>query len=105
MILVVIESFVLSFALLLLCVLNIRNTPVGGVHFYEKEIQERAIELGLITRGKIRKNMILASIVLLIVLMIVAPAMFFFVNGAEGFLDGFLQLLAALMSWIMSVTL
>ena len=35
MILAVIESFVLNFVLLLVCVMNIRNGAVGGVHYYK----------------------------------------------------------------------
>ena len=34
MLLAVIESFVLSFVLLLVCVINIQNGAVGGVHYY-----------------------------------------------------------------------
>ena len=41
MILAVIESFVLNFVLLLVCVINIQNGPVGGVHYYEQPVQER----------------------------------------------------------------
>ena len=92
MILPVIESFVLCFTLLLICVLNVRNTPVGGVHFYEKDVQERTIELGLITREEIKKNKVISAIPFMMVLLIAAPVMVFFVNNAKSFLEGFLQL-------------
>ena len=92
MILPVIESFVLCFTLLLICVLNVRNTPVGGVHFYEKDVQERTIELGFITREEIKKNKVISAIPFMMVLLIAAPLMVFFVNNAESFLEGFLQL-------------
>ena len=92
MILPVIESFVLCFTLLLICVLNIRNTPVGGVHFYAKDVQERTIALGLITREEIKRNKVLSGIPFMTVLLIAAPVMVFFVNSAESFLEGFLQL-------------
>ena len=92
MILPIIESFVLCFTLLLICVLNVRNTPVGGVHFYEKDVQERTIELGLITREEIKKNKVISAIPFMMVLLIAAPLMVFFVNNAESFLEGFLQL-------------
>ena len=92
MVLVVIESFVLNFVLLLVCVINIRNSPVGGVHYYEKEVQDRVVELGLITREEIRKNRALSGLVLISVLIIAAPAMVFLVNGAKGFMAGFCQL-------------
>ena len=92
MILPIIESFVLCFTLLLVCVLNIRNTPIGGVHFYEKDVQERAIALGMITPEEIKKNKVLSAIPFMMALLIAAPAMVFFVNKAENFIEGFLQL-------------
>ena len=92
MILVIIESFLLNFVLLMVCVMNIRNGPVGGVHWYEKNVQERVVELGLITKEQIRKNILLSFIPFMIVLLILAPMMVFFINGAENFLEGFVQL-------------
>lgn len=92
MILAVIESFVLNFVLLLVCVMNIRNTPVGGVHWYEKNVQDRVVELGLITHKEIKKNMLLSTIPFMIVILVLAPAAVFFINGAANFMDGFIQL-------------
>ena len=92
MILVIIESFLLNFVLLMVCVMNIRNSPVGGVHWYEKNVQDRVVELGLITKEQIKKNMLLSFIPFMIVLLILAPMMVFFINGAENFLEGFVQL-------------
>ncbi len=60
MILVIIESFLLNFVLLMVCVMNIRNSPVGGVHWYEKNVQDRVVELGLITKEQIKKNTLLS---------------------------------------------
>lgn len=56
MILCVLEGLVLSFILLLVCVINIQNGPVGGVHYYEQPVIERVVELGLITREKSEKT-------------------------------------------------
>lgn len=92
MILVIIESFLLNFVLLMVCVMNIRNSPVGGVHWYEKNVQDRVVKLGLITKEQIKKNMLLSFIPFMIVLLILAPMMVFFINGAENFLEGFVQL-------------
>lgn len=92
MILVIIESFLLNFVLLMVCVMNIRNSPVGGVHWYEKNVQDRVVELGLITKEQIKKNMLLSFIPFMIVLLILAPLMVFFINGAGSFLEGFVQL-------------
>ena len=50
--LVVLEGLILSFWLLLICVVGIaKDGPVGLVVFYEQEIQDKVVELGLITLG------------------------------------------------------
>ena len=92
MVLSIIEGMVLSFVLLLVCVINIRNGPVGGVQYYEQEVKDRVVELGLITREQIKRNRSLSGLVFMSALMILSPVMVFFVNGAETFLQGFAQL-------------
>lgn len=92
MILVIIESFVLNFVLLLVCVINIQNGAIGGVHYYEQPVKDRVVELGLITEKEIKRNYAVSGLILISVLLIVAPFMVFCVNGAETFLDGFIQL-------------
>ena len=51
MILAVLEGLILSFVLLLVCVVNIQNGPVSGVHYYEEPVKKRVIEMGLITEN------------------------------------------------------
>ena len=92
MVLSLIEGAVLSFVLLLICVVNIRNGAVGGVHYYEQEVKDRVVEMGLITKEQIKHNLLLSGIPLMAALVIVSPVMAFFVNGAETFLQGFWQL-------------
>ena len=65
MILSVIEGIVLCFVLLLVCVINIQNGPVGGVHYYEEPVKRRVIELGLITREQMNKNRGISGMVLM----------------------------------------
>ena len=53
--LVVFEGLILSFWLLLVCVVGIaKDGPVGLVVFYEQEVQDKVVELGLITKEKIK---------------------------------------------------
>ena len=54
--LILIESLAMCFILLLICVVGIANGPVGSVYFYEPEMQERVVELGLTTKEKIKKG-------------------------------------------------
>ncbi len=95
MVLAVLEGIILSFALLMICVLSIKNGPVGGVHYYEKEVQDRVVEMGLITEKEIKRNNTVSGIPFFIMMIIVCPVMIFFLNGASGFTEGFIQLTAA----------
>ena len=95
MVLAVLEGIILSFTLLLICVLSIKNGPVGGVHYYEKEVQDRVVELGLITEKEIKRNNTVFGIPFFIMMLIVCPVMVFFLNGVSGFMEGFIQLTAA----------
>lgn len=94
MVLAIIEGFVLSFILLLVCVVNIRNGAVGGVHFYEQDVKNRVVEMGLITKEQIKRNKLFSFIPFAVGLLVLAPVMTFYVNGAQTFLQGFAQLTA-----------
>ena len=49
----IIEGIVNCFIVLICCVVGIANGPVGLVCFYEKEVWQRVIEMGLTTEKKI----------------------------------------------------
>ncbi len=53
--LVVLEGLVMSFWLLLICVVGIANGPIGLVVFYENDVKDRVVELGITTPERIRK--------------------------------------------------
>ena len=93
----VMEGIILSFVLLLVCVINIKDGPVGGVHYYEPPVQERVVELGLIAKEQIKKNLALSSAALLVPLVVCIPLLVVFINGARSFKDAFLQLLVIYM--------
>ena len=97
MIFAILEGFILSFVLLLVCVINIKDGPVGGVHYYEPSVQERVVDLGLITKKQIKKNLALSSVGLLVPLVVCAPLSVVLINGADTFKDAFLQLLVMYM--------
>ena len=92
--LVIMEGVILSFWLLLICVVGISNGPVGLVTFYEKDVQERVIELGLTTKEKIRKATVRAALALYIPELTLVPAAVYLLNGAHGFYEGFVQMTA-----------
>lgn len=95
--LILIESMAMCFILLIICVIGIANGPVGSVYFYEPEVQEKVVELGLTTKEKIKKGYTIAGIALFVPILLFVPATVYFINGARGFWDIFLQITAILL--------
>lgn len=95
--LLIIEGLAMCFILLMICVVGTANGPVGCVYFYEPEVQERVVELGLTTKGKIKKDYALAGVFLFVPILVFVPAMVYFINGARGFMDIFVQITIILM--------
>lgn len=97
--LIILESIVMCFILIMVCVVRIANGPVGSVYFFEKNVQERVIELGLTTKEKIKKDYAIIVIVLFTSVLFLVPLMVYFINGAREFWDIFWQITIIL--WIM----
>ena len=95
--LIFLEGLAMCFILLLICVVGIADGPVGSVYFYEPEVQERVVELGLTTKAQIRKRYAVAGVCLFVPVLLFVPALVYFVNGARGFAELFWQILAVLM--------
>lgn len=95
--LLVIESVVMCFVLLLVCVVGIANGPVGLVVFYEQEVKDRVVALGLTTEKRIKKTSVITVIALFVPMLILVPYMVYGINGVSGFWDGFWQMLVILM--------
>ena len=99
--LIVMEGIVMCFVLLMVCVIGTANGPVGLVVFYEDDVQQRVVELGLTTRAKIKKTLVITFIALYAPVLILTPLMVYGINGAEGFWEAFWQMSAIL--WIMGI--
>ena len=90
--LIIIEGLVMSFWLLLICVVGIaKEGPIGLVNFYEQDVQDRVVEIGLTTKERIRKAATISGIALVLPLITVVPAVVYLYNGVTGFWDGFIQ--------------
>lgn len=98
---IVLEGLVMCFILLIICVIGIANGPVGLVVFYEKDVQNRVVELGLTTKDRIKRNTIISSVALFVPVLFLVPAMVYFINGARGFWNIFWQISVIL--WIMGL--
>lgn len=94
---ILIEGIVMCFVLLIICVVGIANGPVGLVVFYEQEVKDRVVALGLTTKEKIQKTSIITLIALFVPMLVLVPLMVYGINGAKGFWDGYWQMLAILM--------
>ena len=95
--LLVIEGIVMCFVLLLICVIGIVNGPVGLVVFYEQEVKDRVVALGLTTRDRIKKISAITVTALLVPMLILVPYMVYGINGVSDFRNGFWQMLVILM--------
>lgn len=94
--LIIMEGIVLCFILLIFCVIGIANGPEKFTVFYEKEVQDKAIELGYTTKEKIKKQTIISIVVLYLPCFTLVPLMVCYVNGAKEFSEIFIQSLLIL---------
>ena len=92
MIMAVLEGVAMCFVLLIICAVGIANGPVGMVFFYEKEVQDKAIELELTTRETINKRKMTTYIALLVPQFLLVPLMVYLVNGTQDFKSAFFQM-------------
>ena len=83
MVMAVLEGIAMCFVLLIVCVVGIADGPAGMVFFYEKEVQDKAIELGLTTRETINKRKMITMLALLIPQFLLVPLAVYLVNGAS----------------------
>ncbi len=95
--LIIIEGLAMCFLLLLVCVVGIANGPVGLVVLYEQDVQDRVVELGLTTKAKIKKSFVGCCVAMFLPTFTLVPFMVYCINGANNFLDGFLQMTAILL--------
>ena len=97
MALLILEGIVMCFVLLIICVIGIANGPVGLVVFYEKEVQDRVVELGLTTKEKIKRTSVITVLALYLSIIILVPLMVYGINGVDSFKDGFMQMTIVLL--------
>ena len=93
---VVIEGVVLSAMLVLFCAFGIRNGAVDMVFLYHQDVQDRCVQNGLITAGKIRINQALFKGIAIPFYFIFVLVSVYAVNKTKGFWPGFLQMFAIL---------
>lgn len=96
---VVIEGIILSACLYFICAWGIRNGAVHMVFLYDKEVQERAVKLGLTTEEQIQKGGKRFKTFGLLFYFGYTMICVFGINGARAFQQSFLQFVTIF--WIM----
>ena len=93
---IVIEGMLLGALLVLFCAVGIRRGAVNMVFLYHRDVQDRCVEDGLITRDKIRRNKRLFKGLCIPVYFVFVLVSVYTVNGARGAWPGFRQMFAIL---------
>jgi len=93
---IITEGILLGVLLMLFCAVGIRNGAVNMVFLYHKDVQDRCVKDGLITREKIGKNSRLFKGLGIPVYFAFVIVSTYSVNGAKGFWPGFWQMFAIL---------
>ena len=101
-VIVVFGGIAMCFWLLLICVIGIANGPVGLVVFYEKDVKDRVIQMGLTTAKDIKRTSVIILFALFIPLITFVPVSVYFYNEAVNggfvrFWDYFWELLGIYM--------
>ena len=94
----ILECIVICFILFLSCVVVIANGIHNGAFLFEKDVQERVIQMGLITKEEIDRNRKLFKISTLVVMIAFVLWAVYGINGARGFITPFLQIYALVMA-------
>ena len=93
---IVIEGMLLGALLVLFCAVGIRRGAVNMVFLYHRDVQDRCVENGLITRDKIRRNKRLFKGLCIPVYFAFVLVSVYTVNGTRGAWPGFRQMFAIL---------
>ena len=94
----ILECIVICFILFLPCVVVIANGIHNGAFLFEKDVQERVIQMGLITKEKIDRNRKMFKISTMVVMIAFVLWAVYGINGARGFITPFLQIYALVMA-------
>ena len=93
---IIIEGLILGALLYLYCAIGIRNGAVDMAFLYHRDVQERSVQLGLITEEKIKSNRRVFKALGISSYFIYVLVCVYAVNGARGFWRGFWQMFAIL---------
>ena len=93
---IVMEGMLLGALLVLFCAVGIRKGAVNMAFLYHRDVQDRCVQNGLITRERIWQNRKIFKGLGVPLYFIFVLVSVYAVNGARGFRSGFWQLFAVL---------
>lgn len=95
---IIMESLIVCFLPLLACVVGIANGAAGMVFFYDEKVQRFAVEKGLTTEERIKRNSMYFYIFGVLPFFAFVIAAVYGINGARGFFEGFWQITLLLLA-------
>lgn len=94
----ILECVVVCFILLIACVVSIANGIENAAFLFERDVQDRVVELGLITKERIDRNKKLFKLTTMTALVAFVIWAIYGVNGTRGFWPAFWQAYAMAMA-------
>ncbi|MBQ8161839.1 MAG: hypothetical protein IJ083_14000 [Clostridia bacterium] len=88
----ILECIVICFILLLPCVVAIANGIHHAAFLFEQDVQERVVQMGLITKEKISRNKKIFKVSTMTVMIAFVLWAVYGINGARGFWQPFWQI-------------
>lgn len=88
----ILECIVICFILLVPCVVAIANGVEQAAFLYEKDVQDRVVRLGLVTREGLDRNRKIFKITTMAVMVAFVLWAVYGINGARGFWRPFWQI-------------
>ena len=88
----ILECVVICFILFMPCVIAIANGIHNAAFLFENDVQERVVQMGLITREVLNKNKKIFKIVTLVVMIAFVLWAVYGINGARGYWTPFWQI-------------
>lgn len=88
---IILEGIGLGMILILGCAVGIRNGAVGMLHLYHQDVQERCIQMGLITKEQISKRAKRMKSVMMPIYVFYLLLAVYVINGARDFVSAALQ--------------
>ena len=94
----ILECVIICFILLVPCVIAIANGIHNAAFLFEKDVRDRVVEMGLVTKEELERNRRIFKFATLLVMVAFVIWAVYGINGARGFWTPFQQIYAMAMA-------